>query len=36
LIYEISARELRTIEVLGGVLGFLVGLVQVGIMVVAG
>jgi uncharacterized membrane protein YheB (UPF0754 family) len=36
LIYEISARELRMIEVLGGVLGFLVGLVQVGIMVVAG
>jgi len=36
LIYEISARELRTIEILGGVLGFLVGLVQVGIMVVAG
>ena len=36
LIYEISARELKTIEVLGGVLGFVVGLVQVGIMVVAG
>lgn len=36
LIYEISARELRMIEVLGGVLGFLVGLVQVGIMMVAG
>ncbi len=36
LIYEISSRELKTIEVLGGVLGFLVGLVQVGIMVVAG
>jgi len=35
LIYEISARELRMIEVLGGVLGFLVGLVQVGIMVVS-
>jgi uncharacterized membrane protein YheB (UPF0754 family) len=28
LIYEISARELRTIEVLGGVLGFIVGLFQ--------
>ena len=25
LIYEISARELRTIEILGGVLGFIVG-----------
>ncbi len=36
LIYEISSRELKTIEVLGGVLGFMVGLVQVGIMVVAG
>lgn len=32
LIYEISARELKAIEILGGVLGFLVGLVQVGIM----
>jgi uncharacterized membrane protein YheB (UPF0754 family) len=32
LIYEISARELKTIELLGGVLGFLVGVVQVGIM----
>ncbi len=36
LIYEVSARELKTIEVLGGVLGFLVGLGQVGIMVVLG
>ncbi|MEY4669531.1 MAG: hypothetical protein RL518_2230 [Pseudomonadota bacterium] len=35
LIYEVSARELKTIEVLGGVLGFLVGLAQVGIMIVA-
>ncbi len=32
LIYEISARELKAIEILGGVLGFLVGLIQVGIM----
>ncbi len=32
LIYEISARELKTIELLGGVLGFLVGVVQVGVM----
>lgn len=36
LIYEVSARELKTIEVLGGVLGFFVGLGQVGIMVVLG
>lgn len=34
LIYEISARELKTIEVLGGVLGFIVGLLQVGIMLI--
>lgn len=32
LIYRISANELKTIEVLGGVLGFIVGLVQVAIM----
>jgi len=32
IIHEVSARELKTIEVLGGVLGFLVGLVQVGFM----
>ena len=35
LIYEISSRELKTIELLGGVLGFLVGLGQVGIMLLA-
>jgi uncharacterized membrane protein YheB (UPF0754 family) len=29
LVYRISAKELKTIEYLGGVLGFLVGLVQV-------
>ncbi len=33
IIHEVSARELKTIEVLGGVLGFMVGLVQVGLMV---
>jgi hypothetical protein len=33
IIHEVSARELKTIEVLGGVLGFIVGLVQVGLMV---
>lgn len=34
LIYEISKRELKTIELLGGVLGFLVGLIQVALMLV--
>jgi uncharacterized membrane protein YheB (UPF0754 family) len=34
LIYEISAKELKTIELLGGVLGFLVGLGQVGLMAI--
>jgi uncharacterized membrane protein YheB (UPF0754 family) len=32
IIYAISARELKTIEVLGGVLGFLVGLCQLGLV----
>ena len=32
IIYDISARELRAIEYLGGVLGFLVGLIQVAIV----
>lgn len=32
IIYRISARELRTIELLGGVLGFFVGVVQIVIM----
>lgn len=36
IIHEVSARELKTIEVLGGVLGFLVGLTQVGLMVILG
>jgi uncharacterized membrane protein YheB (UPF0754 family) len=36
IIYEVSSRELKTIEVLGGVLGFLVGLGQVAIMVALG
>lgn len=34
IIYRISAKELRTIELLGGVLGFLVGLIQVTLMFV--
>mgnify|MGYP006280961003 CR=1 FL=1 len=33
IIHEVSKRELKTIEVLGGVLGFVVGLAQVGMMV---
>jgi uncharacterized membrane protein YheB (UPF0754 family) len=33
MIQEVSAKELKTIEVLGGVLGFFVGLVQVGLFV---
>lgn len=32
LIYRISSKELKTIEVLGAVLGFLVGLLQVALM----
>jgi uncharacterized membrane protein YheB (UPF0754 family) len=36
VIHEVSARELRTIEVLGAVLGFLVGIVQVGVLVLIG
>jgi uncharacterized membrane protein YheB (UPF0754 family) len=32
LIYRVSAQELKTIELLGGVLGFLVGLLQVAVM----
>ena len=32
IIYGISAKELRTIEILGGVLGFVVGLVQLALL----
>ncbi len=32
LVMEVARRELRAIEVLGGVLGFLVGLLQVGVL----
>jgi uncharacterized membrane protein YheB (UPF0754 family) len=32
LVMEVSRKELRAIEVLGGVLGFLVGLLQVGVL----
>ncbi len=34
LIYEVSSRELKTIEILGGVLGFFVGVAQVGLLLV--
>ncbi len=36
VIHEVSSRELRTIEILGAVLGFVVGLVQVGLLVCLG
>jgi uncharacterized membrane protein YheB (UPF0754 family) len=32
VIYEVSARELKTIEILGGILGFVVGLAQVALL----
>ena len=35
IIYRISAKELKTIELLGGILGFIVGLLQVAIMLAA-
>lgn len=35
LVIGLSATELRHIEVLGGVLGFIIGLVQVGLMLVS-
>ena len=34
IIYKIASRELRYIEVFGGILGFIVGLAQVGIIIV--
>ncbi len=34
IVYDISARELKSIEILGGVLGFVVGLAQVGILLI--
>jgi len=36
MILEVAARELRHIEILGGVLGFLIGLVQAGILYLSG
>lgn len=35
IIYRISARELKSIEYLGGVLGFFIGLIQVAILLAA-
>ncbi len=35
IIYAIAAKELKAIEILGGVLGFVVGLAQVGLLLVA-
>jgi uncharacterized membrane protein YheB (UPF0754 family) len=34
IIYAIAARELKAIELLGGVLGFVVGLIQVAIIII--
>ena len=36
IVYAIAARELKAIELFGGVLGFVVGLVQVGILTIGG
>lgn len=36
VILSVSARELRHIEILGGVLGFLIGLIQAGMVYAAG
>jgi uncharacterized membrane protein YheB (UPF0754 family) len=35
LIYKIASRELRSIEILGGILGLIVGIVQVGIIIIS-
>ncbi len=36
IVYGIASKELKMIEVLGGVLGFLIGLLQVGILMTRG
>ena len=36
IIYNIAAKELKAIEIFGGVLGFVVGIVQLGIISLAG
>ncbi len=36
IVYEIASKELKTIEVLGAVLGFFVGLIQLAIFTIAG
>jgi len=35
IIYKIAARELRAIEIVGGILGFIIGLVQVVIIIIS-
>jgi uncharacterized membrane protein YheB (UPF0754 family) len=35
IIYKIASRELRYIEVFGGILGFIIGLAQVGIIIIS-
>ena len=35
IIYKIASKELRSIEIFGGILGFCVGLVQVVIILIA-
>lgn len=36
IIYNIAAKELKAIEILGGVLGFIIGIAQVGIVLISG
>jgi uncharacterized membrane protein YheB (UPF0754 family) len=36
IIYGIASRELKAIEILGGVLGFVVGFIQLGIVFLGG
>lgn len=36
LLYQIMAKEFRFVEIIGGVIGFLIGLLQVGITVMTG
>lgn len=34
IIFQVAGRELRHIEILGGIIGFLIGLLQVGLMII--
>lgn len=36
IIYNIASKELKSIEILGGVLGFIIGIAQVGIVLISG